>query len=233
MDSIEHDDIATTVEAALDSRFSARACLPNPVPRETVEEILALASRAPSGVNMQPWKVTVVGGETRADLERDLLAAHDDGGLAHQEVPYYPDEPFPEPYKSRRRTVGWALYGALGIAKGEREKTHAQHARNYRFFDAPVAMICTIDQILKIGSWLDYGMFLQSIMIAARAKGLHTCPQAAFARFPDIIRKHLVIPHDETVICGMAMGYLDHSAPENNFRTEREPVEGFARFLDC
>ncbi|MDP7539261.1 MAG: nitroreductase [Alphaproteobacteria bacterium] len=232
MDTIERSDIAATVEAALDSRFSARAFLSTPVPRETVEEILALASRAPSGVNMQPWKMSVIGGETRAALERDLLAAHDDGGMAHQEVPYYPAEPFPEPYKTRRRTVGWALYGALGIGKGEREKTHAQHARNYRFFDAPVAMIFTIERILEIGSWLDYGMFLQSIMVAARAKGLHTCAQAAFARFPDIIRKHLIIPHDEIVICGMSMGYLDHAAPENDFRTEREPVESFARFLD-
>ena len=224
-------DIAATVAAAIDSRLSVRRFLPRPVPRAVVEEILALASRAPSGVNMQPWKVTVVAGATKRALEEALLAAHDAPGGHDQEFRYYPD-PLPEPYRARRRAVGWALYGLLGIAKGERDKTHAQHGRNYRFFDAPVGLIFTIDRVLEIGSWLDYGMFLQNVMLAARAHGLHSCPQAAFAPYHRILRDHLAIPESEVVICGMALGYADPSAPENQLRSTREPVESFTRFID-
>ena len=220
---------AAAVDAAITSRRSARRFLDTPVARETVESLLAVASRAPSGTNMQPWKVTAVAGDAKRALEEAILAAYDSGEPGHEsEVPYYPAA-FPEPYRSRRRAVGWALYGLLGIARGEKEKMRAQQRRNYMFFDAPVGLIFTIDRVLEVGSWLDYGMFLQNIMVAARGRGLDTCPQMSFSRYHSIIRRVLELPGDERVICGMALGRADPAAPENRLRTEREPVSGFAR----
>jgi nitroreductase len=227
----KNPDIAETVEEAIASRRSIRRFLPDLVTRETVTELLALASRAPSGTNVQPWRVTVIGGEAKAALSAAILEAHDGSGKPEREYNYYPLE-FPEPYLSRRRKIGWDLYGLLGIERGEKEKMHAQHGRNFEFFDAPVGMIFSIDRMLEIGSWLDFGMFLENIMIAARGKGLHTCPQAAFANYHRIIRERLSIPEDEVVICGMSLGYVDHAAPENALVTEREPVESFATFID-
>ena len=222
-------DRAAAVDAAIVGRRSVRRFLDTPVDRETVEAILAVASRAPSGTNMQPWKVTVVAGAAKRALQDAILAAHDSGEPGHaSEIPYYPAE-FPEPYRSRRRTVGWALYGLLGIARGEKERMRAQQRRNYLFFDAPVGMIFTIDRVLEVGSWLDYGMFLQNVMVAARARGLDTCPQMSFARYHRIIRRALDLPDSERVICGMALGHADPQAPENRLETEREPVSGFAR----
>ncbi|MCH7936540.1 MAG: nitroreductase [Proteobacteria bacterium] len=227
----KNPDIAETVEDAIASRRSIRCFLPDPVSRETVTELLALASRAPSGTNIQPWRVTVIGGEAKTALSAAILEAHDGDGKHEREYNYYPLE-FPEPYLSRRRKIGWDLYGLLGIERGEKEKMHAQHGRNFEFFDAPVGMIFSIDRMLEIGSWLDFGMFLENIMIAARGKGLHTCPQAAFANYHKIIRDRLAIPEDEVVICGMSLGYADHAAPENALVTEREPVKSFATFID-
>jgi nitroreductase len=226
-----HDETAS-VDRAITSRRSIRRFQPTPVPAATVREILAVASRAPSGTNMQPWRVYVLGGARMAALSAALLAAHDAGVETQQEYRYYPT-PFFEPYQARRRKVGWDLYGALGIARGERARMHAQHGRNYRFFDAPVGLICTIDRALEIGSWLDYGMFLQNICIAARGRGLDTCPQAAFANYQRIVRAQLDITDNEIVVCGMALGHADPVAPENRFPVERAPVDEFARFLDC
>ncbi len=223
---------AETAEQAIMTRRSIRRFLPDPVSRKTVEHLLAVASQAPSGVNMQPWRVYVVAGAAKDALSAAVLAAHDAGhSMEEREYNYYPPN-FHEPYLSRRRKVGWDLYGLLGIAKGEREKTHVQHGRNYTFFDAPVGLMFTIGRSMEIGSWLDYGMFLQNIMVAARGIGLHTCPQAAFAPFHRIIREQLNIPEDEIVICGMSLGVIDPDAPENTLVTEREPVEGFTTFLD-
>ena len=217
------------VDAAIVSRRSVRRFVDTPVSRETVESLLAVASRAPSGTNMQPWKVTVLAGDERRALQDAILAAYDARAPGHEsEFPYYPAS-FPEPYKTRRRTVGWALYGLLGITKGENDRMHAQQRRNYLFFDAPVGLMFTIDRVLEIGSWLDCGMFLQNIMVAARARGLDTCPQMSFARYHRIIREALALPASERVICGMALGYADPAAPENRLETEREPVSGFAR----
>ena len=227
----KNPDIAETVEEAIASRRSIRRFLPDLVTRETVTELLALASRAPSGTNVQPWRVTVIGGEEKVALSAAILEAHDGGGKPEREYNYYPLE-FPEPYLSRRRKIGWDLYGLLGIERGEKEKMHAQHGRNFEFFDAPVGMIFSIDRMLEIGSWLDFGMFLENIMIAARGKGLHTCPQAAFANYHRIIRERLAIPEDEVVTCGMSLGYVENAAPENALVTEREPVESFATFID-
>ena len=225
------------VDAAITSRRAVRAFLPTPVPRRTVEDILAVAARAPSGVNTQPWKVTVLTGSAKEALSRKILAAHDANAAAGSlgadvgEYDYYPTEWVP-PYIERRRKIGWDLYGLLGIAKGDKARMHAQHGRNYRFFDAPVGMIFTIDRILRQGSWLDYGMFLENIMVAARGRGLDTCPQAAFIGFHQIIAEHLSLPAGEMVVCGMSLGWADESAPENRLVTEREPVANFTRFVE-
>jgi nitroreductase len=225
------------VDAAIASRRSVRAFLPAPVPRQTIEDILAVASRAPSGVNTQPWKVTVLTGAAKDGLSQRILAAHDANAAAASvgadvgEYDYYPTE-WVSPYVERRRKIGWDLYGLLGIAKGDKARMHAQHARNYRFFGAPVGMIFTIDRILRQGSWLDYGMFLENIMVAARGRGLDTCPQAAFIGFHEVIAEHLALPANEMVVCGMSLGHADESAVESRLVTEREPVSSFARFLE-
>ncbi|MCX7685500.1 MAG: nitroreductase [Acetobacteraceae bacterium] len=223
------EDRAATPAEALATRRSVRAFLPTPVPRETVERILALAARAPSGTNMQPWAVQVVAGAAKDALCDAVQAAFDAGDPGEPEWQYYPD-PFFEPYLSRRRKIGWDLYGLLGIGRGDKARMHAQHARNFRFFGAPVGMIVTIHRDLKIGSWLDLGIFLGGICTAARGEGLHTCLQAAWAPYHRIIRAHLPIPPEQTVVCGVALGHEDTAAPENALRTEREPVSAFARF---
>jgi nitroreductase len=230
-------ETTAAVDAAITSRRSIRAFLPTPVPRATIEQILAVASRAPSGVNTQPWKVTVLTGAAKDALSARIVAAHDANFAAGStgadvgEYDYYPTEWAP-PYIDRRRKVGWDLYGLLGIAKGDKARMHAQHGRNYRFFDAPVGLIFTIDRVLRQGSWLDYGMFLQNVMTAARARGLDTCPQAAFIGFYNVIEEALQMPRTEMVVCGMSLGWADESAPENRLVTEREPVAGFARFVE-
>jgi nitroreductase len=221
------------VDAAITSRRSVRAFLPTAVPRETVVQILEVASRAPSGTNTQPWKVSVLTGESRSALSRKILAAHDDPverARHTEEYAYYPTTWQP-PYIDRRRKVGWDLYSLLGIGKADKERMHAQHGRNYAFFDAPVGLIFSIERILQQGSWLDYGMFLQNVMIAARARGLDTCPQAAFMQYHRIIAEHLALPDGEMVVCGMSLGHADPAAVENTLVTEREPVAGFARFF--
>lgn len=222
------------VDAAITSRRSIRAYLPTPVPRATIEDILTVAARAPSGTNTQPWKVTVLTGESLQRLGDAILAVHNDPAqLAAQqeEYAYYPRQ-WVSPYIDRRRKVGWDLYSLLGIGKADKARMHAQHGRNYSFFDAPVGLIFTIDRILERGSWLDYGMFLQNVMVAARARGLDTCPQAAFIAFHQVIARELALPEGEMLVCGMALGHADPQPIENSLVTEREPVAGFTRFMD-
>jgi nitroreductase len=219
-------------DEAIVSRQSIRAFLPREVPRDTIEAILEAAARAPSGTNTQPWKVYVLAGEPRAELSRRILAAFDDPAVAPthmREYAYYPEK-WQSPYIERRRKIGWDMYGLLGIGKGDFAKTHAQHGRNYAFFDAPVGLMFTIDRVLERGSWLDYGMFLQSVMIAARARGLDTCPQAAFLEFHRIIAEVVGIPDNEMLVCGMSLGWADPQAVINTLQTARDPVSGFARF---
>jgi nitroreductase len=226
-------DVAAA-EAAIATRRSVRAFLPTPVPRATIERILAVASRAPSGTNTQPWKVYVLTGEPLRSLSRKLVAAYDDpeeSARHTEEYPYYPTE-WVSPYIDRRRKVGWDLYGLLGIGKTDKARMHAQHRRNYEFFGAPVGLMFTIDRILRQGSWLDYGMFLEALMVAARAHGLATCPQAAFTQFHRIIVEAIGAPAEEQLVCGMSLGFADPGAIENTLVTEREPVAGFARFLE-
>jgi nitroreductase len=227
-------DAKTTaaVDAAITSRRSVRAFLPTPVPRETVVEILDVASRAPSGTNTQPWKVHVLTGAAKERLTRDILAAYDDPverAKHTEEYAYYPTD-WVSPYIDRRRKVGWDLYGLLGIGKTDKAGMHAQHGRNYRFFDAPVGLIFVIDRIMRQGSWLDYGMFLQNVMVAARGRGLDTCPQAAFTQFHRIIEAQLGLAETEMVVCGMSLGWADHAAVVDALVTQREPATAFTRF---
>ncbi len=224
---------AAVVDAAIVSRRSIRAFLPDPVSRTTIEEILRVASRAPSGTNTQPWAVHVLTGAALRRLSTAILEVYGDPQLLAQHTDnyaYYPQK-WVEPYLTRRRKVGWDLYSLLGIGRVDKDKIRAQHGRNYTFFDAPVGMIFSIDQVMAQGSWLDFGMFLQNIMVAARARGLDTCPQAAFNQFHAVIREQLGVAADRTIVCGMALGMADMSRIENSLVTEREPIENFVRFL--
>lgn len=222
------------VDAAITSRRSIRAYRSTPVAREDVQAILEVASRAPSGTNTQPWKVYVLTGAAKEKLSGEVLRAHNDQTLSRQhtqEYNYYMRE-WGAPYIDRRRKVGWDLYALLGLTRENKTGMHAQHGRNYAFFDAPVGMIFTIDRVMERGSWLDYGMFLQNIMVAARARGLDTCPQAAFTQYHKIISEQLQIPANEMVVCGMSLGFADMSRIENTLVTERVPVADFAKFLE-
>lgn len=217
---------------AIETRQSVRAFEPTPIPKDIIERLLELAARAPSGTNMQPWRTRVLTGKSLSSLTRRVCTAFDENPKGHpSEVRYYPENWF-DPYVSRRRKVGWDLYGLLGIAKGDKEKMHAQHRKNFDFFGAPVGMMFTIHRDLATGSWLDYGMFLQTLMLAARAFDLHTCPQAAWADFHPEVRDELNLDDEEIVVCGMALGYADKDAPENTLRTVREPIHQSTAFFD-
>jgi nitroreductase len=222
--------IDPAVEAALASRRSVRAFLPTPVPMPTVRRILELASRAPSGTNMQPWQAHVLTGAARERVSAAVLAARETEEAAHvAEYPYYPEE-FPEPYKSRRRKVGWDMYGILGIQRGENAKMRAQQAENFRFFGAPVGMFFTIDKALEIGSWLDFGFFLGNLTTAARGFGLDTCAQAAWCHYHRVIRREVGFGEHQTVVCGLALGFADRSAPIDALVTDRAPLEEWVQF---
>ena len=213
-------------------RHSVRAFLPTEVPRQLLADILAIARRAPSGTNLQPWCVHVLTGATRQRLVAAVCAAYDADEAGHRaEYNYYPAEFF-EPYLARRRKIGWGLYGLLGIAKGDRPRMRAQMRRNYEFFGAPVGLIFTIDRRMGQGGWLDYGMFLQGVMLAARARGLDTCPQVAWLDYHRIIAEVLAFGPQEQLVCGMSLGYADPAAAENSLTTERAELEEFVAFHD-
>lgn len=227
-----------TVEHAIRSRVSMRAFTQQAVSREIIADVLELAARAPSGTNTQPWKTYVLQGATRDGLVSKVCAAHDavraDPSLAAQyreEYDYYPTE-WVSPFIDRRRENGWSLYGLLGITKGDKDAMHAQHQRNYKFFDAPVGLMFTVDKVMGRGSLLDYGMFLQNVMLAARAHGLHTCPQAAWNGFANIILPHIGAGDNEMMVCGMALGYIDEADKVNTFYTPREPAQSFTTWLE-
>ncbi len=221
------------IDEAIRSRRSIRAFKPTPVAREDIEAILDVASRAPSGSNTQPWKVYVLTGDTRQRLSQRILDTYLDPEQVKdhtEEYAYYPRQ-WVSPYVDRRRKIGWDLYALLGLTRENKAGMQAQHGRNYAFFDAPVGLIFTIDRVMEQGSWLDYGMFLQNVMVAARARGLDTCPQAAFTQFHRVIADVLQLPASEQVVCGMALGFADEERVENSLETERAPVSEFARFL--
>ena len=222
------------VDEAITTRHSLRAFLPTPVPRQTIADILSVASRAPSGTNTQPWQVHVLTGGALARVGGRIQASYLDpeqNAASKEEYAYYPTE-WRSPYIDRRRKVGWDLYGLLGIAKTDKARMQHQHGRNFIFFDAPVGLMFTIDRVMQQGSWLDYGMFLQNIMIAARARGLHTCPQAAFTQFHRVIAEELQLSDEQMLVCGMSLGFADPNAVENSLVTERVPVAEFTRFIE-
>lgn len=230
--------VLNAVDQAIASRQSMRQFLPTPVPKETIAHLLALASRAPSGTNTQPWKAYVLQGASRDALVAKVCQAHDalraNPALVaeyREEYDYYPEK-WVSPYIDRRRENGWGLYGLLGIGKGDKDKMHAQHQRNFRFFDAPVGLMFTLDRVMGRGSLVDYGMFLQSIMIGARGHGLHTCPQAAWNGFAKVILPHIGAGENEMLVCGMALGYADEAELVNTFRTPRVSAKDFTTWLD-
>lgn len=226
------------VDEAITSRMSVRAFTAEAVPRPMIEAILQVACRAPSGTNTQPWRVYVVQGASRDSLVNLVCAAHDairanpDLANDYQEAYDYYPEKWVSPYIDRRRENGWGLYNLLGIAKGEKDKMHAQQQRNFCFFDAPVGLMFTIDKVMGRGSLIDYGMFLQNVMVAARARGLHTCPQAAWNSFANIILPHIGAGEDEMLVCGMSLGWAVPDALINTFVTPRESVDSFTHWCD-
>lgn len=229
---------AAAVDEAINSRMSIRAFTPQGVPRETIAHLLEVAARAPSGTNSQPWKVYVLQGASRDVLMDKVCAAHDAiranpalGAEYGEAYDYYPEK-WVSPFIDRRRENGWGLYGLLGIAKGEKDKMHMQHQRNFRFFDAPVGLMFTLDRVMGRGSLLDYGAFLQNIMVAARGHGLHTCPQAAWNGFAKIILPHIGAGEGEMLVCGMSLGYADPAAVVNSYRTPRVPAAEFTTWLE-
>ena len=231
-------DARNAVDEAIVSRQSIRQFLPKPVPRETIAHLLEVASRAPSGTNTQPWKVYVLQGASRDALVEKVCNAHDalyaNPALAagyKEEYDYYPEK-WVSPYIDRRRENGWGLYGLLGITKGDKDRMHAQHHRNFQLFDAPVGLMFTLDRVMGRGSLVDYGMFMQNLMVAARGLGLHTCPQAAWNGFSRIILPHIGAGSEEMLVCGMALGHADETALVNTFRTPRVPASEFTTWLD-
>jgi nitroreductase len=226
-------NVPKDVDDAIVSRRSVRAFTPEPVARATIEHILAVASHAPSGSNTQPWKTYVVAGAAKARLSGAILKARrEDPPGAHVAEYHYYLRQWREPYLSRRRATGWGLYKLVGIEKGDHEGSRRQLERNFVFFDAPVGLIFTIDRDMERGSWIDLGMFIQNVMLAARGQGLHSCAQAAFMDYHAIIRRELGVPEAEIVVCGMSIGHEDTAKPENRLRLAREPVSAFTRFYD-
>ncbi|MCU4396417.1 MAG: nitroreductase [Acinetobacter junii] len=226
------------VDEAITSRHSVRAFLDTPVDVQTIKDILSVASRAPSGTNTQPWKVYVLTGNKRAEMIERVCAAQlelfQKPELAEQykeTFAYYPEN-WISPFIDRRRANGWGLYGLLGIQKGEKEKMAAQQLRNFQLFDAPVGLFFTVNKAMGIGSKMDISMMIQNVMVAAKARGLDTCPQAAWNHFYPIVLDVLGAPDDEELICAIALGYADPDHIVNTFITPREPVENFTVFVD-
>ncbi|HTJ97106.1 MAG TPA: nitroreductase [Rhodocyclaceae bacterium] len=215
------------VDSAITARRSIRAFLPTPLPEGELDRILAVAARAPSGGNMQPWRVHVLEGAALQRMIKAAVTAFDyQPEERRNEYDYYPVEFF-EPYAARRRKLGWDLYSLLGIERGEKGKMKAQQRRNFEFFGAPTGLIFTIDRRLAQGSWVDYGMFMQNIMIAAQARGIDSCAQASWMEYPGVVGRELDLSHHDIIICGMALGYADLDAIENTLQSERVAVKDF------
>ncbi len=220
-----------TVIESLRKRKSVRAFLDKPVEKEKIEQILENAKYAPSGVNMQPWMVCVVSGKKKQQIEKRVIEKFESNQKESMDYQYYPRK-WIEPYKSRRKEVGFLLYNALGIKKDDKVKQKEQWKENYRAFGAPVVLYFFMDSSLGKGSFLDYGMFLQSIMLTATQVGLGSCPMASLAEYPSIVKEELNIDKDKILLCGIALGYEDKEAPINSFRTDRISLNEFVRFYE-
>lgn len=219
------------VKQALLERKSTRAFLDKPVSRETIDRILDAARHAPSGANTQPWQVAVITGDTKKRLQQKIEDAHRGGEKPAMDYQYYPVD-WEDPYKGRRVACGIQLYKSLDIKREDRQARVDQWVANYRAFDAPVMLLFFIDPVMEQGSFLDYGMFIQSIMLAAVEEGLATCPQAALGEYPQIVKQTLGYPEQSILICGMSLGYEDTKAVVNSYRTPREEVSAFTRYFD-
>ncbi|MEA1915688.1 MAG: nitroreductase [Campylobacterota bacterium] len=219
------------VSQALIARKSVRAYLKKEVEKEKIQFILEHARFCPSGVNMQPWQVCVVQGDKKIELENKLLVAFKNNQKELMDYDYYPLE-WSEPYKSRRKETGLLMYETLKIKREDKQKQYDQWAMNYKAFEAPVVLYFFIDKSLAKGSYLDYGMFWQSIMLLACEVGLTTCPQASLAEFPKTIKKELSVPEDKILLGGIALGYEDKDALVNSYRTSRIKVEEFTTFYE-
>jgi len=219
------------LEEAIVGRYSCRAYLDRAVPRGVIEKILDTARWSPSGANLQPWQVAVVQGETKERLSRALIETFEQGEKPAPDYPYYPKE-WPEPYRSRRFQCGMALYQALEIERDDKARRLEAWKENYRFFGAPVALFFFVDRVMEQGAWLDMGMFVQSVMLAARDQGLESCPQASVADYPEVVRQVLGMDDDKLLLCGLSLGYPDPEHPVNNYRTDREPVESFTKWFE-
>jgi nitroreductase len=212
---------------AMHTRSACRAFLDRPVPHHLIEKILEAARWAPSGVNSQPWFVAVARGESKSRITQALLDARARGEKESPDYQYYPGE-WREPYKARRKVCGLTMYAAQKVAKDDPAAREKSWNSNYHFFGAPVALFFFVDRSMAQGAWVDMGMFLQNVMLAAQALGLATCPQASLADYPAIIRDVLGVSADRALACGMALGYADPDAAVNQYRLEREPVSAFA-----
>ena len=219
------------VTEAIRGRASTRAFVQRPVAKDVIYQILDTARWAPSSVNTQPWHVAVVTGTTKQQIGEALVEARRSGQKANPDYKHYADR-FPEPYRSRQKACGSALYGALRIEQTDKEARMGQWLKNYHGFGAPVELLVFVEAFLEKGSWVDIGMFIQNILLAARGHGLETCPQASMAEYPDIVRGLLNLPASLLLVCGVAIGYADPHDPVNNYRTEREPVERFTTWFD-
>lgn len=218
------------VHEAIRTRRSIRAFTDQPVSRAEIEEILEVSQRAPSGTNTQPWNVWVCTGAVRQAITDDVLALARAGKAAsYADYDYYPTK-WKDAHNARRRGVGFALYGLLGIAREDHDARTRQMLKNFEFFGAPVGLFVTIDAYLARGNWADAGMYVQTLMLAARGLGLHTCPQAAWIPFQEPIYRHLGIPDDQVLITGMSLGHADPAAIENTLVSDREPMTEIARF---
>jgi nitroreductase len=211
------------------SRQSVRAFLKKPVEQSLIHAILEAARFAPSGANTQPWQVVVVTQTYIQQIGDAIIAARNANVKENPDYHYYPNEWY-EPYKSRRKACGLALYNSLNITMQDPEQRKLQWYRNYTFFGAPVGLLFFLDLKLEKGSWVDMGMFIQNVMLAAKSVGLDTCPQAALAEYPDIVRKIVEVPKEKALLCGMALGYADYQHPVNQYRTTRGSVETFTQF---
>ncbi len=216
---------------ALEQRKSTRAFLAKPVDKEKIVAILQAARHAPSGTNAQPWQVAVVSGKKKAELTEAMESAFREKGPGDMDYHYYPLE-WHEPFKKRRVTCGAQLYSALNIDRNDKERRLEQWVANYRAFDAPVVLFFFLDPAMQKGSFLDFGMFIQSIMLAAVEEGLATCAQAALGQYPALVKDFLGYSQGTILLCGMALGYEDKDAPVNNYRTEREEMAVFTKFFD-
>lgn len=217
------------VKQALQERKSTRAFEARAVEEEKIRAVLDAARHAPSGVNTQPWKVAVVSGEKLQQVTSAMESAFRGGQKGKMDYQYYPLE-WQGDYKERRKACGLQMYQTLEIGREDKERQMDQWAANYRGFDAPVILFFLMDGVMETGSFLDYGMFVQSVMLAAQEQGLATCPQAALAEYPEIVKQQLGYAEDTVLIAGMAMGYEEKGALINSYRTPREEVDGFATF---